>query len=343
MISRILKTVPLAVLVDRSRDVSSAEALIELTPKHVFLTTDSRRRLTARRLADYDVVAVCGNGATPYSAAERRAVRAFVKRGGRLLLAACSGAFELATERSAEAMAANGLAGLFGFEFLSASDLPPDVHAVRGCDREELELTAAGKRKTGLTLGETPLHRPGPLLIPRGAQVLMRAKRTGQPIAATARFGRGRVMAYNDLEVWGQVGRWWTPWPADHWIMPIAPRRRTPAKRPADTIELPYTKVKGGRIAVHCTTMTRGHAARVGELVCDVLDLMLPFCRMRKKPKTFRVRVDSGCGAGCDGCTPQGEMRLHVGDALSDAAMAANLTAVLVQPFLFGQVLLRCF
>ena len=153
MIERILKTVPVAVLVDRSRDTNSGRGLVDLAPANVFLTTDNRRRLTPRRLADYDIVAVCGNGTASYSRAERRAVRTFVRRGGNLLVTACAGAFELAAGQSADRMAVNDLARLFGFEFLSASDLPANIHTVRGYGRKDVVLTVIGKRRVGLTLG----------------------------------------------------------------------------------------------------------------------------------------------------------------------------------------------
>ena len=90
-IDRILGTTPVAVLVDRSRDAFAGASLVYLRPDDVFRTTDSRVRLTANRLAGYDILAICSNGTMPYSAAEKKAVRTFVRRGGSLLLAAGSG------------------------------------------------------------------------------------------------------------------------------------------------------------------------------------------------------------------------------------------------------------
>ena len=334
MIERILKTVPVAVLIDRSRDTSAGRGLVDLLPTNVFLTTDNRRRLAAKRMADYDIVAVCGNGMVSYSGAERRAVRSFVRRGGSLLLTACSGAFEVATERTADRMAVNDLARLFGFEFLSASDLPANLHAVRGYDRKNVVLTAMAKGKVGLTLGETPVGRPGPLSTPPGAQVLMRAKLSGLPIIAIARFGRGKVMVCNDLAIWGGYGHWSNPWNVAHWLMPLVPRRRTPASRPADMIELPYSKEAGGRITVHCTSMTRRHADRIRKLAGDVFDQMLPLHRGRKKPKALHVSVDSGSEVSHQADGPRGQMRIRVGAGSSDATIVAGLTGVFAWPFL---------
>ena len=334
MIGRILETVPVAVLVDRSRDTNSGRGFVDLLPANVFLTTDNRRRLVASRLAGYDIVAVCGNGMASYSRAECRTVRTFVRRGGNLLLTACTGAFELATGQSAERMAINSLARLFGFEFLSASDLPANIHAVRGYDRKDIVLTAIGKRKVGLTLGETPIGRPAPLSTPPGAQVLMRAKRSRLPIISVSRFGKGKVMACNDFAIWGGYGRWLNPWNVAHWLMPIVPRRRTPAWRPTDLIELPLKKEAGGRITVHCTSMTRRHADRIRKLAADVFDQMLPLHRGRKKPKALHVSVDSGSEISHQGDGPRGQMRIRVGADLSDAATVAGLTGVFAWPFL---------
>ena len=154
-IRRILGAKPVSILVDRSRDTSAGARLVHLKPDDLFRTTDSQVPLTAKRLAGYDVVAVCGNGRTAYGAAGRRVVRAFVRRGGGLLLAACTGAFEQKTGRKAKDSAVNSLARVFGFEFLSASKLPPDLHGCRGYNRSQLALTGA-VRRIGLSLIDSP-------------------------------------------------------------------------------------------------------------------------------------------------------------------------------------------
>ncbi len=327
-IDRILRTTPVAMLVDRSRDAFAGANLVYLRPEDVFRTTDSRVRLTAGRLAGYDILAVCGNGATPYSAAERKAVRTFVRQGGSLLLAACSGVFEQKTHRPVDALAVNGLASLFGFGFLSASDLPADMHGCCGFDRQRLTLTQAGKT-VGLTLGETALGRPGPLTVPRGARVLMRAKRSGPPVVATARYGRGRVMACNDLGMWGVEGGWrpWM-WSAAHWLMPIVPRRRTTAGRPIECIWPASQRSKRGSVVLHHSAATRRHTDRVHRLVEDVLAEVFRIRRPAKPPKTWHIHLEPGIGEWPDRSAPEQEPSWHVGVDGSDASMAASLAGL---------------
>ena len=162
----------------------------------------------------------------------------------------------------------------------------------------------------------------------------MRVKRSGLPIIAMTRFGKGKVMVCNDLAIWGGYDHWPNPWNVAHWLMPIVPRRRTPASRPADVIELPYRKEAGGRITVRCTSMTRRHADRIRKLAADVFDQMLPLHRRRKKPKALHVRVDSGSGVNDEGGGHRGRMRVRVGADLSDAAIVAGLAGVFAWPFL---------
>ena len=334
-VDRILGTTPVAVLVDRSRDAFAGASLVHLRPEDVFRTTDSRVRLTAGRLAGYDILAVCGNGTTPYSAAERKAVRTFVRRGGSLLLAACSGAFEQKTHRSVDALAANGLARLFGFEFLSASDLPADMHGCRGFDRQRLTLTQAGKTM-GLTLGETALGRPGPLTVPPGARVLMRARRSGEPVIATARYGRGRVMICNDLGMWGVEGGWrpWT-WTAAHWLMPIVPRPRTPTRRPVECVWPISQRSKRGNIVLHYSTAAHRHMDRIHRLVEQVLAEAFRIRRPAKPPKTWHIHLDPGVGEWPDRSAPEQEPSWHVGVDACDASIVASLAGLAAWMFLF--------
>jgi len=332
-IDRILGTTPVAVLVDRSRDAFAGASLVYLRPDDVFRTTDSRVRLTANRLAGYDILAVCGNGTMPYSAAEQKAVRTFVRRGGSLLLAACSGVFEQKTGRRVDALAVNGLAKLFGFGFLSASDLPADMHGCRGFDRQRLTLTQAGKT-VGLTLGETALGRPSPLAVPRGARVLMRAKRSGEPVIATARYGRGRVMACNDLGMWGVEGGWrpWT-WSAAHWLMPIVSGRRTPSRRPVECVWPASQRSKRGNIVLHYSAATHRHADRVHRLVEQVLAEVFRIRRPAKPLKTWHIHLDPGLGEWPDRSAPKQEPSWHVGVDACDASVAASLAGLAAWTF----------
>ncbi|HUW83856.1 MAG TPA: hypothetical protein VMZ31_13795 [Phycisphaerae bacterium] len=334
-IDRILGTTPVAVLVDRSRDACTGANLVCLRPDDVFRTTDSRVRLTAGRLAGYDILAICGNGTMPYTPAEKKAVQTFVRRGGSLLLAACSGAFEQKTGRPVDALAVNALARLFGFGFLSASDLPADVHGCCGFDRARLALTQAGKT-VGLKLGEIGLGRPGPLTVPPGARVLMRAKRSGDPVIATARHGLGRVMACNDLGLWGVESGWrpWT-WSAAHWLMPIVPGRRTPARRPVECVWPASQRSKRGDIVLHYSAATHRHADRVHRLVTQVLAEVFRIRRPAKPPKTWHIHLEPGVGAWPDRTMPEQEPSWHVGVDASDASIVASLAGLVAWVFFF--------
>ena len=314
---------PLAVLVDRSREAAQRDALVGLMPSRVFMTTDSRRRLSARLLDRYDVLAICGDGATAYTPKELAAVRAFVRRGGGLVLAACSGAFERDTGRPASQLAVNAVAGLFGFEFLSAAALPPEANACRGYARARITLTREGKN-LGPTLGELWLGRPGPLAAPKGATVLLADRRSGQPIAAVGRYGRGRVLALNDLALW----RNWNPWCPAHWLAAVAPEARRSPARPPDIIPTPYRQMQRDGTTVRYAGSTRRRVPQVVALADRVRREVLALVKPAKKPGPWRITVDPGT------CVwhpwgPKEEIRCHVGADLSEAALTGALVRCL--------------
>lgn len=321
-LEKILNMKPLAVLVDRSKAVSRYNALLKLSPSRVFMVTEGRRRLSAKLLERYDVLAVCGNSTTAYTASELAAIRAFVRRGGGLVLAACSGAFELASGRSSAGLGVNAVARIFGFEFLSADELPLDVYAVKGYSRDRLGLTRKG-RKLGLALGDIPLGRPGPLKVPSGAAVLLRDKKSRRPVVARVRCGKGCVLAFNDLEMWHH----YTAWAAMHWIAQVAPRGRSRAGRPADIIPTAYGETRSKGIVVYHTATTRGRVRKVLELAARVRDEILRILRPAKKPRAWRITLEPGCGdwLDWDGWEGDEEVLSYVGAGLSDAALAGAL------------------
>lgn len=217
MAQSLVHTPPLAVLVDRSRDGLAGAGLLCLSPGRVFQVAETQGRITYSLLRSFDVLAICGHSADPHTPQEARAIVAFVRRGGRLILAANAGRFEQATGRAARHLGCNALARLFGFEVLTVSDLGADLRGHRGYDRASVQLTPAGRR-LGCALGQIRLDRAGPITAPPGAQVLLR-HRSGRPIAATADVGRGRVLVCGELAPWLDD---YNPWVAAHWVAALA-------------------------------------------------------------------------------------------------------------------------
>ena len=77
---------PVAILVDRSRDLLAGRSLVHLEPDDRYQTTDSRVPLTAGMLARYDVLAIVGQARRAYSRRQTDAIVQFVRGGGGLLL-----------------------------------------------------------------------------------------------------------------------------------------------------------------------------------------------------------------------------------------------------------------
>lgn len=323
---RVFATKPLAILVDRSKDVSEDSGVLNLAPSSIFMTTENRRRLTARVLERYDMLAICANSATGYTKDELAAIRAFVHRGGGLVLAACSGAFEQNTGRSVEKLSANAVGGMFGFTFLSAQALPADENACCGFGRTRLAVTIRGK-KLGLSLGDIPLGRPGPLAAPKDARVLLRERSPGQAVAAVARYGHGRVLACNDLAMWHA----WNSWCAAHWILAAAPRRRktttenrSSAAHPVDIIPVPYGSTQGKDIVVYHTASTRRRVGKVMKLAGRVRQELFAVLKPAKRPRLWRITIEPGCSSWMQ-WGPDEEVRCHVGCDRSDASLVSAL------------------
>jgi len=329
VLQKIFDTVPIAVLADRSRDPLSSDTLLGLHPKRVFQITDNRRRLTARRLRDYDVVAICGNSRTPHGPAERKALRAFVRRGGGLVLAAHPGRFELASGLPAARIGGNRIAEVFGFAFLSPSALKADPYARQGFARDELVWTRAGER-LGLGLGDICLHRPGSIAVPPGATVLLR-QRGGPPVAALARFGRGRVLVIADLEPWDKL---YGPWAAVHFLGAVAPERKRPAPKPPLALPRPHHDLRRGAIDVSYEGIPRPRAREIvawAEKVWREVARELPRSR---RPKRWRIVVTPGCASKMSWEWDALPMRQHVGAEMSNAALVATLAEALTATFL---------
>lgn len=324
MIKDIVQATPMAVFADRSRDALSGRALLRLAPARVFQVTDNHRRIRRSRLKDYDVLAICSNSPAGFGRGELDAIRWFVRRGGGVLLAANAGAFERATSRSAPHLAANAVARLFGFEFLSAANLKPDIYGQHGYAREQLVLTPAGRR-LGIGLGDIKLGRAGPIAVPKGATVLLRRK-GGPPVAATARFGRGRILAYGDLDLWNQE---YPSLAVSHWVMAVAPARRKPAESPPAVIDVPYEKIRKGPITLSYTAATRDLARDALNLALRVWAEGRRIFGPNKTLKIWCITLDPGIGFRSEWYRDDMPLTTHVGGDSSPAVLAEMLARLL--------------
>jgi len=310
----------MALLVDRSKDSFHGGHFCDLTPHSVFLATENYGRLSKRLLSRYDVLVLLGNSAARHTKAELDAIKAFVRRGGGLVIVGCSGAFEHSTGRPIEDLAASAVARLFGFRFLSAAELPANLDAVRGFERGQLELTKAGKG-LGLRLGEVMLTRPGPISVPRGATVLMRRKKIGPVVCASRRSGRGRVLVCNDTAIWDH----WTRWVALHWLMAVALGKRVRTAALPDAIDgRRWVETRRGRVVVRHLPSMRGRAAQVIELAQQIFSQLSKAMKPGPKLRRWHIQLQPGCGEDKRGEGGH-EVRSAVGNDMSDAAMVGAL------------------
>jgi ribosomal protein S18 acetylase RimI-like enzyme len=322
---RLAGLTPIAVLSDRSRDAVAWPTVVEIEPHHVFRVTDNRRRLTRRRLEAYDVVVVAAHGTAPYSKAEREAVRAFVERGGTLVLAASAGLFEASTGLPVRRLAVDGLAREFGFRFLTAAGYPRRNQNLPHARRRDLEITAAGRR-IGLDRDGTRMLYPAPIEAPSGATVLLREKGTRAPVFARARVGRGLVVVYGEPELFC-CG--WSSFGAALHLAAHAPRRRTAAARPPRLLDVPRETLVDGPVTVIASPFARPAADRVLRLARLVLEELRRELRPPDSPDRLVLHLEPGADHRP---VPAGgkEMRVVLGADLDDAGVVTRMLRYLV-------------
>ena len=193
---------PIRVLADRSKDAREGMIFTDLKPSVAerpgerFTCTDSRLPLTEALLADYDVLTICGSSLKQYSLEELSLIEGFVGDGGGLLLAADAAAFEFEANQPVEAMAQNAVAGLFGAAFLCADCEGAVAHGSLLLHRPSRLVSTRGHEATGnhaIELIEAETAH-GPIGVPDRAAILAEYRRSGEPIAAAWRVGKGRVV-----------------------------------------------------------------------------------------------------------------------------------------------------
>lgn len=340
MFASIVHADPIVVMVDRSRDEGFGEVVSWLRPLRVFRSTDNRRRLTAARLRDYDLLAVCSTSAARYSVSECEAIKAFVKSGGSLVVAASAARFELDSGLNVDRLAAGQIAALFGYAFLSTRELCPNLHAHRGYSPDDLVLTKAGEL-LGVKLGDLLLYRPGPIAVPSGARALLRAK-DGACIAATSRHGRGRVLVLGDAEMFA---RRYNIWSATHWLAKSAPQSRRSArrlKRDPDwrvppVIPQSHDALSRGSVRVVFRPADRRRAKEVLGLAEDVWKETRRVMGPNEKLASWHITLHGGCRYWNE--WPLSDpLRTFLGTSCHRAALIAALAEMLCDAWMIHRV-----
>ncbi len=195
---------PVAILVDRSRDLLAASGLVDLEPDDRYWVTDSRAPLRAAALANCDVLVIAGHAAGPCPARRMRAIADFVRRGGGLLLAASAGFFERYTHRPAAEMAVAAVARRFGIEFVppgraaGRTNVNPDLVRGYSCSRIRIHRCRAMR---DILPSDVYLQRWSPVRAAGRPAVLMSHRRTGEAAAVSVPFGKGRVLAVGGVSI----------------------------------------------------------------------------------------------------------------------------------------------
>jgi len=185
---------PIRILVDHHHDTAWRDAGHGLGggPTQVTICRESLKWGALKR---YHVLIIEASTPARFTANELKAVERFVAEGGGLLLAASAPTFELMAESPTNELPAGAVAARFGFRFLSPEDCAGEVefdrNFRRGYPREQVVVGP------GAPDGFGP-HPPGaitwaPIEPPEGAKVLLEHPETGEPLAALAEHGRGRV------------------------------------------------------------------------------------------------------------------------------------------------------
>ncbi len=316
-----VKRRPIAILVDRSKDVFSAGALVGLEPDDEFLSTDSRRRLTPRLLSAYDVVVICGKSISLYRKDELAALRRFVRQGGGLMLATSTAEAERETGCPAKDQTANQVGRLFGIRFLSSQEarerLKPDVHGVPGFERRDLSLRAVGP-PGALKLRDFRFSRPSPIKVPGGSRVLIASRKTGEPVMALLRYGKGKVLAAGD-----QVLLASPVLTLAEMVWLVAPRKRRRKERPPTFLDVQRETVRRGDIRVSYVPSARGQVDTVFRLVRTIRGELVKLFSADKVPPC-RIKLEPGAWGRRDW---RGEKEVHLvlGSALTEARLAAHI------------------
>lgn len=284
-----------ALVVDRSRDGIRSGALVSLHMDPRFRVTENERRLSSRTLQRCDVLVIQTGGVSGYRAAELAAVRKFVRGGGGLLLQVAAGACELDSGRPVAESAAQQVADIFAVQFISPDDakgkVTPDTSLARGYRRRDLVLSPSGPLK-GFRLDDLSPGRSAPLLLPKGARVLLRHRRTREPVAAALRHGRGRVVVANvsGLGPWETIGASVVSWLAEG-------RRRKRTARPLpEILPVPVQTLRRKGLLVRSRGVRKERVRKLLTLITDAVAWVnKTFGPMKRQTLEFEIAPGTGC------------------------------------------------
>jgi ribosomal protein S18 acetylase RimI-like enzyme/putative sterol carrier protein len=189
------------ILVDRSRDSAWSDALLNIEPDDIYLTTDNKDYLKWSVLKNYDVLTICGYPVLLYKDEEIQAIKQFVELGGGLLLASSTSRFERDVGKDISEMTLNKIARIFGAEFLPLSackaDIITDEHFIRGYHKDDI-FTANRAEFAELYEYDIPLSNCGIISVPESANILIHHQKTLEPISASFDFCKGKIIVIND-------------------------------------------------------------------------------------------------------------------------------------------------
>jgi GNAT superfamily N-acetyltransferase len=287
---------PIRIVVDRSKDGLGGRHYVSLHDDARFWVTENERRLNKRTLDRCDVLVIESLGAARYNAPELAAIRAFVRRGGGLLLASCSGTFERRSGRPMSDSSAQQVADVFRVTFAgtdqAAGRMRFDEHLRLGYRRPALSVVSNAPFK-GLRRDEIVVRCAGPLKLPKGARAVMRHRRTGEPVAASLRYGKGRVFVSN-VEGIGEpacvIGRRIIEW--------LTPARRTTNKLP-ERLAPPARTMRRGDIELRSRGVSPTQVKRIAGVAVAVREQLMKVFG-RAQPKRWLITVVPGCGGRRD-------------------------------------------
>lgn len=306
------------IMVDRSRDSTWCERLLELEPDDRYRVTDNKGDLTADLLARYHVLVIPSCTSLTYREEELRAIESFVGEGGGLILASSTGVFETEIEQPVDRMGINRIAEMFGVAFLPPSEAKGDIGLDRwlraGYDKSSLCLTDHEMVQGKVEMGEFELTRGNPLRLPHGARIFLKHKQTGDAVGGTLEAGKGRAILLNTIEPldWHSFARALIDWAAPEDLgEPVDIPDEIPVEqctRDEGTIHVRYDERVADRVDL-CIQSVKKITEAWGEIVPEERDA------------SWEIEITPSCS--CDRYPSWGsKYGLRIGGLLSDAMLA---------------------
>ncbi len=315
---------PVAILVDRSRDLLAGVSFVRLEPDDRYETTDSRVPLTAARLRRYDMLAIVAQAAMTYSRRETDAIVQFVRRGGGLLLSGSAGAFDRFTGKGVEEMAVAAIARRFGVEFVAPADATGrtdlDGNLVRGYPAGSIALGRSAPMR-GLRKEDVFLEQWSPLRASRRATVLLCHRGTGEAAALSVQFGAGKVVAVGgsfSSEGGGRLHRALI----DHLASKRA-GRGGPERLPCEVFPK-YATRRAGNVEIRYASSVARRVPAVTRMARKLLP-RFEAAAPTDEPRSWRIELNGSCRSGIDWSWHSSGPVIHLGVGAPDAELAFAL------------------